>query len=127
MLDRAMERNCNTPNGCPYLRPRGAFIGQAALVAAVLFAPTLPAQAQDRASEPPSCVSAIRAVLADIAARDLDTSAGPPLNAFLTLNPNAVAQAEALDRKTAGGEPKGALFCVPVAVKDNFDTYDMPT
>ena len=52
---------------------------------------------------------------------------GPPLNAFLTLNPNAVAQAEALDRAVAAGEPKGPLFCVPVAVKDNFDTYDMPT
>ena len=38
-------------------------------------------------------------VLADIAARDLDTSQGPPLNAFFVLNPNAVAQAEALDRK----------------------------
>ena len=74
-----------------------------------------------------SCAAAIRAVLADIAARDLDTSQGPPLNAFIALNPNAVAQAEALDRKAAAGEPKGPLFCVPVAVKDNFDTYDLPT
>ena len=41
-------------------------------------------------------------------------------------NPSAVAQAEALDRAAAAGEPKGPLFCMPVAVKDNFDTYDMP-
>ena len=27
---------------------------------------------------------------------------------------------------TAAGEPRGPLFCMPVAVKDNFDTYDMP-
>ena len=73
-----------------------------------------------------SCAADIRAVMADIAARDLDTASGPPLNAFLTLNPSAVAQAEALDRAAAAGEPKGPLFCMPVAVKDNFDTYDMP-
>ena len=84
------------------------------------------ARAQGGAPASPSCAATIRAVLADIAARDLDTSQGPPLNAFLTLNPNAIAQAEALDRKAAAGEPKGPLFCVPVAVKDNFDTYDMP-
>ncbi len=81
------------------------------------------AQAQDRAPASASCVSKIAAVLADIAARDLDTTEGPPLNAFLALNPSALAQAEALDR----GEQRGPLFCVPVAVKDNFDTYDMPT
>ena len=85
---------------------------QAAPAAAVLLASALQVQAQERASEPGSCVAAIRAVLTDIAARDLNTSAGPPLNAFLTLNPSAMEQAEALDRKTAAGDPKGALFCV---------------
>ena len=85
------------------------------------------ARAQAGATGSPSCAAAIRAVQADIAARDLDTSQGPPLNAFLTLNPNAVAQAEALDRRTAAGEARGPLFCMPVAVKDNFNTYDMPT
>jgi Asp-tRNA(Asn)/Glu-tRNA(Gln) amidotransferase A subunit family amidase len=84
-----------------------------------------PARAQEMATGP--CAAAIRSVLADIARRDLDTSAGPPLNAFITLNPSALAQAEALDRKTAAGEPRGPMFCTPVAVKDNFDTYDMPT
>src|SRR5690606_14564560 len=54
-------------------------------------------------------------------------SQGPPLNAFLTLNASAIAQAEDLDRKSARGEPRGPLHCVPVAVKDNFDTADMPT
>lgn len=83
------------------------------------------ASAQDQA--PRSCAGTIRAVLTDIAARDLDTSTGPPLNAFLTLNPSALAQAEALDRAVAAGAPKGPLFCTPVGVKDNFDTYDTPT
>ena len=96
-------------------------------IAAALLAAAPAARAQEQAPQPGSCAAAIRAVLADIAARDLDTSAGPPLNAFLTLNPSAIAQADALDRRTAAGDPRGALFCVPVAVKDNFNTYDMPT
>ncbi len=40
------------------------------------------AQAQDSAPASASCASKIAAVLADIAARDLDTTEGPPLNAF---------------------------------------------
>jgi Asp-tRNA(Asn)/Glu-tRNA(Gln) amidotransferase A subunit family amidase len=103
---------------------RIALIRLAALAAGFVAALIGPACAQDGAGA--SCAAAIRAVLADIARRDLDTSEGPPLNAFLTLNPNALAQAQALDRKAVAGEPKGSLFCVPVAVKDNFDTYDMP-
>jgi Asp-tRNA(Asn)/Glu-tRNA(Gln) amidotransferase A subunit family amidase len=74
----------------------------------------------------PACAATIRAVLADVARRDLDTSEGPPRNAFLTLNPAAVEQAEQLDRTAAGGR-KGPLHCLPVAVKDNFATADMPT
>ena len=73
-----------------------------------------------------TCVATIRGVLAEIAGRDLDTRNGPPLNAFIALNPNAMTQAEALDRAAAAGNPAGPLACVPVAVKDNFDTYDLP-
>ena len=97
---------------------------RASLVVALLAATTIVAPAQPETS--PSCAATIRAVMADIAARDLATNDGPPLNAFLTLNPFAVAQAEALDRAVAAGDAKGPLFCMPVAVKDNFDTYDMP-
>jgi Asp-tRNA(Asn)/Glu-tRNA(Gln) amidotransferase A subunit family amidase len=106
-------------------RQRTAAIRQAVLAAVLVSCLGVPVSAQDGERE--SCVAKIRAVLADIVARDLDTSQGPPLNAFFALNPNAVAQAEALDRKAAAGAAPGALFCVAVAVKDNFDTYDMPT
>ncbi len=82
--------------------------------------------AQGEAPTVGQCAATIVKVIADISTRDLDTSRGPPLNAFITINPSALAQAEALDRKSAGGEPLGPLFCMPVAVKDNFDTYDMP-
>ncbi|MCU0734639.1 MAG: amidase family protein [Methylotetracoccus sp.] len=91
-------------------------------ICAFVLTAALPAAAV----ETPSCAARISAVMVDIAARDLDTSRGPPLNAFLALNPFAVGKAEMLDRATARGKPRGALQCMPVAVKDNFATFDMP-
>jgi amidase len=52
---------------------------------------------------------------------------GPKLRAVLTLNPKALDTARALDeeRKTKG--PRSPLHGIPVVLKDNFDTADMPT
>jgi amidase len=127
MLDIAMKHSRERSMTLPAAGDRKAVIRQAALAAAVIAASVGTAYAQAGPQGSGSCAAIIRGVLNDIAARDLDTSEGPPLNAFLTLNPNAVAQAEALDRKAAAGAGRGPLFCMPVAVKDNFDTYDMPT
>ena len=53
--------------------------------------------------------------------------AGPRVNAVLFLNPRALDAAHALDieRKTRG--PRGPLHGIPVLLKDNFETRDMPT
>lgn len=53
--------------------------------------------------------------------------AGPSLNAMVVLNPRALEEADRLDheRKTQG--PRGPLHGIPVVVKDNFLTKDMPT
>jgi Asp-tRNA(Asn)/Glu-tRNA(Gln) amidotransferase A subunit family amidase len=52
---------------------------------------------------------------------------GPALNAMISLNPNAVAEAEALDRERAARGPRGPLHGIPIVIKDNFDTADLPT
>jgi amidase len=52
---------------------------------------------------------------------------GPRLNALITLNPNALQQAEALDRERAAKGPRGPLHGIPVIVKDNYGTADMQT
>jgi len=52
---------------------------------------------------------------------------GPRLNALLTVNPNALKEAEALDRERASKGPRGPLHGIPVIVKDNYGTTDMPT
>jgi amidase len=62
--------------------------------------------------------------LARIAAYD---NAGPRLNAFLTVNPNAVAEARALDAARHPGIARSPLYGIPVLLKDNVDTADMPT
>lgn len=49
------------------------------------------------------------------------------INAITVLNPNALARADEIDASVAAGEAQGSLFCVPMLVKDNFDTHDMIT
>ena len=53
--------------------------------------------------------------------------AGPRINAVTTVNPRALDEAEALDAARARGGRKGPLHCIPVLLKDNIDTADMPT
>ena len=52
---------------------------------------------------------------------------GPRINAFISLNPAALETADALDRERAARRVRGPLHGIPVVVKDNFDTIDMPT
>lgn len=62
--------------------------------------------------------------LARIAAFD---DAGPGINAFIHVNPDAVDEARALDAARHPGRARSPLYGVPVALKDIIDTADMPT
>jgi Asp-tRNA(Asn)/Glu-tRNA(Gln) amidotransferase A subunit family amidase len=70
-----------------------------------------------------SCVDVVEAHLRRIEAYD---KRGPALNALLTLNPRAREAAAELDRASSAS-PRRPLHCIPVILKDNFDTVDMPT
>jgi Asp-tRNA(Asn)/Glu-tRNA(Gln) amidotransferase A subunit family amidase len=52
---------------------------------------------------------------------------GPFLNSIITINPKAAEIAEGLDRKLAESGLVGPLHGIPIIVKDNLDTHDMPT
>jgi len=52
---------------------------------------------------------------------------GPALNAIVTLNPRAREAADALDAERASRGPRGPLHGIPVLVKDNYETIEMPT
>ncbi len=72
-----------------------------------------------------SCVDLITGYLARIDAYD---DQGPELNAIITVNSRALEVAQDLDRRyEANAETVGPLHCIPVIVKDNFDTADLPT
>ena len=69
-------------------------------------------------------VRLVDAYLARIAAYD---QRGPELNSMIRLNPNARAEAQRLDEERRRGRVRGPLHGIPIILKDNFDTADMPT
>jgi Asp-tRNA(Asn)/Glu-tRNA(Gln) amidotransferase A subunit family amidase len=71
-----------------------------------------------------TCRALIELYLKRIDAYD---KAGPRLNALQTINSRALAEADRLDAALAGGGPIGPLHCIPVLVKDQVETSDMPT
>ncbi len=50
---------------------------------------------------------------------------GPAVNAIVTVNPRALAEADALDARFKASGPVGPLHCIPTIVKDNFETAGM--
>ncbi len=52
---------------------------------------------------------------------------GPQINAILHLNSQARAQARALDQERQLSGPRSLLHGIPVIIKDNYNTTDMPT
>lgn len=66
----------------------------------------------------------VRMYLARIDAYD---KKGPKINAVITLNPKALETARALDAERKAKGPRSPLHGIPVVLKDNYDTFDMPT
>ncbi len=52
---------------------------------------------------------------------------GPAINAIVTVNPDAIKEADELDRRLAQSGFIGPLHCVPMIVKDNFETKGLQT
>jgi Asp-tRNA(Asn)/Glu-tRNA(Gln) amidotransferase A subunit family amidase len=71
-----------------------------------------------------TCRELTQSYLDRIAAYD---QKGPALNAIVLVNPKALDRADELDREFAANGINRPLQCVPMIVKDNFDTFDLPT
>ncbi|HCH37218.1 MAG TPA: amidase, partial [Acidobacteria bacterium] len=52
---------------------------------------------------------------------------GPMLNAVITLNPKALTRAQELDIERRAHGARSPLHGIPIVLKDNLDTADMPT
>jgi len=114
-------------------------VSRMAPLVALLIAAPLPARAFDLIRSDEATIADIHAALK---ARALTCRAlvqmyldrieaydkkGPALNAIVVTNPDALKVADALDARFAQSGPVGPLHCVPVIVKDNYETTDMPT
>jgi Asp-tRNA(Asn)/Glu-tRNA(Gln) amidotransferase A subunit family amidase len=71
-----------------------------------------------------TCEALVQGYIDRIEAYD-DT--GPALHAVININPRALDRARMLDRNYAVDGPSGPLHCVPVLLKDNFDTAEVTT
>ena len=71
-----------------------------------------------------SCAALVQAYLDRIDAYDQQ---GPQLNTVANLNPRALDEAAALDDALASSGLTGPLHCIPVLLKDQVETSDMPT
>src|SRR5215831_5920973 len=71
-----------------------------------------------------TCRGLVEAYLARISAYD---QKGPTINAVVLLNPEALKTADELDARMKAGAAMRPLECVPVVVKDNYETKGLRT
>ncbi|MBY0493782.1 MAG: amidase [Cyanobacteria bacterium] len=71
-----------------------------------------------------TCVQVVQHYLDRIEAYDDN---GPALNAIITVNAHALETAAEMDRLDRAARARRPLHCIPVVLKDNFHTADMPT
>jgi amidase len=88
------------------------------------FERTIPELQAAMAAGKTSSEDLVRQYLERIAVFD---KAGPELNAMLYINPRAIEEAIAMDHERAAQGARGPLHGIPIVLKDNYDTADMPT
>jgi amidase len=71
-----------------------------------------------------TCRALVSQYLARIDAYD---KRGPAINSLVVVNPKALDVADSLDRRFRASGRVGPLHCIPIIVKDNMQTTDLPT
>ncbi|MGH7677674.1 MAG: amidase family protein [Gemmatimonadaceae bacterium] len=71
-----------------------------------------------------TCRALVEQYVARIEAYD---KKGPAINAIVVVNPDALRTADSLDARFRRDGLTGPLHCIPMIVKDNFETKDLPT
>jgi amidase len=113
------------------------------LFIAALLMPSILAQAPRRPALPTPPFSIVEATITDMRAameqgrvtsRELVQQSltrvalyEEKLNGVIAVNPRALEEAEERDRERRSGQVRGPLHGIPIALKDNIHTMDMPT
>ena len=101
------------------------FLPHAANAAFVLEEATIASVHKAFADKSLTCRQLVDAYLKRVAAYD---KKGPKINAVITVNAKALATADTLDAAYKADPAKaGPLHCIPILLKDNNNTADMPT
>jgi Asp-tRNA(Asn)/Glu-tRNA(Gln) amidotransferase A subunit family amidase len=90
----------------------------------IVYETSIPELQAAMAERRTTAVALVDAYLARIRAYD---HAGPGLNAMIRLNPHARDDAAALDAERRAGRVRGPLHGIPIILKDNYSTRDLPT
>ena len=102
-----------------------AVMGQAAAAPYQVAEKDIATLQADMAAGRVTSAGLVRAYIARIDALDRK---GPKLRSVIAVNPNAIADAMALDAERKAKGPRGPLHGIPILVKDNIETADpMPT
>lgn len=108
----------------------------AACLSIVIGLAAIPAQALDLYS---ATIADLDAALADgsvtserlvqiyLARMQAYDKQGPTINTVIAANTKALEQARSLDAERKAGRIRGPLHGIPIVLKDNFDTVDLPT
>ena len=72
-------------------------------------------------------ITAEQAVTASLFRIDAYDRNGPMIQSVIALNPDALAEARILDEEARAGHFRGPLHGVPVLIKDNIETRELPT
>src|SRR5262245_49855952 len=115
-------------------------LGVAALLAILLASPALRSQAPRPAFDvfeksitemqnamASGTITSRQLVEQYLARIDAYDQRGPMINAFISLNPKAMDDAAARDAERKAGRTRGPLHGIPIAIKDNYVTADLPT
>lgn len=141
MFVKRTAQHCSRPKASGGTRALSALV----IVLPMLLPVTVSAQAARRSAQPAAfrveetsiadihaafragrytCHALVQRYLDRIEAYD---KRGPSINSLILINPQALVVADSLDEQFATGGLTGALHCIPMIVKDNYETKDMQT
>jgi amidase len=100
------------------------FCARALLAQDIVYEKSILQLASDLSEGKVTSLQLVDAYLARIAAYDKQ---GPSLNAMITINPKAREEAARMDRDRQTQLYRGPLQGIPVIIKDNYSTAEMPT